>query len=84
MCSSDLFVNTLAFGITEIQLSGEVRNPNTEIIPVELTNGVIRIGGPRLLGDFDESGKVALVDSQISLTITGRILKIVNTIKFST
>ena len=57
-----IFVNTSAFGITEIQLSGEVRNPNTEIIPVELTNGVIKIGGPRLLGDFDESGKVALVD----------------------
>ena len=57
-----IFVNTSAFGITEIQLSGEERNPNTEIIPVELTNGVIKIGGPRLLGDFDESGKVALVD----------------------
>ncbi len=48
--------------MADLQNRREVRDSNTQLIGVTFTGGIIEIGGPKLLGDFDESGKVDLVD----------------------
>ncbi len=57
-----VYVNTFEEGIAKIQIGGEVRDSNTELIGVTFTGGSIEIGGPKLLGDFNDNEKVDLVD----------------------
>jgi len=57
-----VYVNTFEEGIANLQIGGEVRDSNTELIGVTFAGGSIEIGGPELLGDFNDNKKVDLVD----------------------
>ncbi len=49
-------------GKTLIELSGEARDINAELVQTTFNNGEIMIGGPKLIGDFNGSNKVDLPD----------------------
>mgnify|MGYP000455391515 CR=1 FL=1 len=56
------FMASLVEGKTLIGLSGELRDANTGMIQTTFHDGEITIGGPKLIGDFDNSNKVDLPD----------------------
>jgi len=56
------FVANPVEGKTTIELSGEVRDIDAELIQTAFHDGEIMVGGPKLLGDFNKNNKVDLPD----------------------
>jgi len=68
------FIASLTEGKTIVSLSGELRDANTELIQTTFHDGEIVIGGPKLIGDFDNSNKVDLSDFILFARSYGSVL----------